>query len=122
MSIEKHLTNLELSKKLKAAGVPQKSEYYWVDDTKEPHIKGWSIVKDNWSDKEKISAYLSTEIGEWLPFGIKCLKKFSNHWECYTEDEQGYRKVSCQKKEVDTRAFMLIHLLDNNLIKAEDLK
>ena len=140
--IDKHVTNLELSKKLKAAGVPQKSEYYWycqvggiVCDTE---CRGEWILRTkkdypNIGFGEYISAYLSSELGEMLPAidFVGTQKNNDLEWEAiyiYTsededsEDENTVYLREADKTEANSRAKMLIHLLDNNLIKAEGEK
>lgn len=71
MTPEQQVTNLELSKKMKELGFPQKSMFYWDKDKK------YLINSYNWADvdredweiiKEKYcSAYTVAELGEMLP-------------------------------------------------------
>ena len=81
---EKYVTNLELSKQLRAAGCPQKSEFWWfhqmgmsVDengDSCEPQDYGWKLLNNKAGSETAISAYLSDELLEMLP---KQIDKFS---------------------------------------------
>lgn len=71
--IEKHFTSLELSKKLKELGVPQKSEFYWLRGA-DPKEGIWTIVHKQIMevggyDERNLptSAFLSSELGEMLP-------------------------------------------------------
>ncbi len=68
-------TSLELSKKLKAIGVPQKSEFYWVqnkynEEVSDYNVRYWMYDTDLeaiYSQINHVSAFLSCEIGELLP-------------------------------------------------------
>jgi len=131
--IDKHVTNLSLSKKLKAAGVKQESEFYWVKND----LDKWSIISfvelKNYYKDECYPAYLSSELGEMLPAidFVGTQKNNDLEWEAiyiYTsededsEDENTVYLREADKTEANSRAKMLIHLLDSNLIKAEGLK
>jgi len=61
---KKHVTSLELSKKLKAIGVPQDSEFYWHE---REDIEGGYELEYGENHSARISAYLSSELGELLP-------------------------------------------------------
>ena len=123
--MEKNVTSLEPSKKLKDLGVNQESRFYWVG-YENPYSQimneGDCIGKDrmylSYADDEHfgnqdyyISAFLSSELGELLrPYLGK------NLW---FSDEIGQvlQDVTYFKDECDNRAKMLIYLLEQKLIK-----
>ena len=144
--IEKHCVSLELSKKLKELGVPQKSEFYWLRGA-DPKEGIWTIVhkqimEDVIYDKRNLptSAYLASELGEMLPNYINIpykngKTKSPNHFlvlKKYPVDKHNWgiryyrtsRSINIEKRadtEADARAKMLIYLIENSLFKLEDL-
>ena len=70
MSIENLVTNRELSLRLKEAGVPQRSVFYWVENYSG---LGWTIIDKKELDNTQgvvYSAYLAGELELLLPIGI----------------------------------------------------
>lgn len=66
ISMENHVTNLELSKKLKELGVKQRSTFYWHKNIgNQFYIKRMLIHTVN--VKSDISAFTASELGEILP-------------------------------------------------------
>lgn len=83
--IESHVTSLQLSKRLKELGVPQRSEFYWHkvqrpdwvvasrEQLMEPVSSGpepedcWPILDQALSQSDACSAFLASELGEMLP-------------------------------------------------------
>lgn len=69
--MEKHVTSLELSKRLKALGVKQESLYYWTvfNAGKPSEFRGIVLRASDFyrSCDEHYSAFLASEIGELLP-------------------------------------------------------
>lgn len=63
-------TSLELSRKLKALGVPQESCFYWTGD-EENHVKFSISNYDTSETMDCYSAYLSDEIGRMLVWLIE---------------------------------------------------
>ncbi len=69
MKLEKQVTSLKLSKKLKELGVKQESWFLWeLDDTKEE----WVLTDQDkafYSEREdrSVSAFTASELGEMLP-------------------------------------------------------
>lgn len=68
----KYVTSLELSKQLKEAGIPQESEWYWMEyEDKEDDTTFWNLkyapnYKGN-DPKDYVSAFHVGELGEMLP-------------------------------------------------------
>ncbi len=125
--IGRHVTSLELSKRLDELGVRRESCFYWVINYKGANICHVDNLRNELSlasGHGQWRAYLASEMGEMLPA-----------W----GDEDSYRKLpwavvdSNGKKwysendtkgcvaEADARAKMLIYLIENGHVKAEDL-
>ncbi len=131
MKLEKQVTSLELSKKLKELGVKQESLFYWVS-----HFNGDELVFENdehnfyksvW--KERSSAYTVAELGEMLPRGLCTQKAPETYHMQFDSDawkdawnikglELGFRELWEETKadtEADARAKCLIYLIENDL-------
>lgn len=140
MKIEKQVTSLELSKKLKKLGVKQESYFEWKwggqlskGNKEYLQIKGESkgmmcAGNEAWSF---YSAFTVAELGSLLPMEIKDLNGKSggiyfettriafSSW--IVEYLKGKKLIYIQKgdTEADARAKMLIYLIENNLITKE---
>lgn len=121
MSIEKHVTSLELSKRLKELGVKQESEFYWAEIfiTQEIAVvssKSFSITKGPIA-----SAFLSSELGELLPEDCYLIKRKRRQQESYGWYCKSFRNdsyIQFSNTEADARANMLIYLIENKIIDA----
>ena len=110
--MNKHVTSLELSKKLKELGVKQESEFYHAGDKR--------IIANEVKKLFPVlfSAFLSSEIGEMLPeyqTTWKSSEKFGLGWHC-NDDNQEEEYHQTANTEANARALMLIYLIENNLI------
>jgi hypothetical protein len=137
-NLEKHLTNLKLSRRLEELGVPQESEFYWhrikdfnskryrniINDSKKEIKLSYATQRYIEGTEEKVySAFLSSEIGEML---FKAFEKYG--WDLIYKS---YGEVFDYKgtgiigglgiirlmREPNMGAKMLIYLLENGLIK-----
>ena len=136
MKLEEQVTSLELSKKLKKLGVKQLSEFYWrVPVVEDKPQKGWFVtgfIDPNFDygccgGKHKdTSAFTVSELGDILPKNIiSFFRRDNDEWVCNLHylsecaDENGdykhYGKQITDKTEADSRAKMLIYLLENKL-------
>ena|SRR5258708_4404260 len=125
MKIEEQVTNLELSKKLKELGVKQESLYYWG----KAGMLGWQInnanyARSRWSIFHIISAFTVAELGKLLPDTIEVNnthwtltieKSFTGSWDVRYGNE--VRVSGKADTEADTRAKMLIYLIEHGEIK-----
>lgn len=127
-NITTHVTSLELSRRLKELGVPQKSHFYWVS-----HFHADEVItvkekddyyKNVWDDR--CSAYLASELGEMLRcshrtdiFGQQ-MKYGKNEWRCWVNAKVTITDFVATT-EADARALMLIYLIENHLISVEEL-
>lgn len=115
-----HVTNLELSKKLKEIGVQQDSEFYWIDFSQGTKENGaWSLESstEGYNVGTYFSAFLSTELGEMLPEFCTVFKASSTHTDKFVCHLNTHGKKDFgAKTEQDARAKCLIWLIENNLI------
>jgi len=126
MKIEKQVTNLEISKRLKELGVKQDSIWYWFS-----YEVGEHKLKIYWDEDllnpiydDKYSAFTVAELGEIISKDYFS-KKFGKDWICESEiggggDEYGeaVKSIYFQTKadtEADCRGKMLIYLIENKV-------
>lgn len=133
--MEKHVTSLELSKKLKELGVPQKSYFYWCSHTS--YKKGTGLIKEysvipkssstvkysNEHNNIVYSAFLSSELGEMLPENTNTFKEpvGKKEWVC-TRNEPREMISRRADAEANARAKMLIYLIENKLLDVKNIK
>jgi len=146
LTVDRQVTSLEISKKLEELGVKQESLFYWVHD----HVNDiWEIVIDfncngmgrNYDWNGKISAFTVSELGEMLfKSKVNCRSRsiqdllpqyWSNHnkWEIHCThyyNEKGNQVVDLKidiiaNTEADARGKMLIYLIENGLLKKENV-
>ena len=173
LPLEKQVSSLEPSRRLKELGVKQKSLYYWVKGDKQRGVcpdcrkagglvpecaycggTGKDIENQNYylygrlevwqEDRVKdYSAFTVAELGEMLPHRVKSFpfEKWHNDallhellsfrgvkygYKMYYESDTGEefpkpKDAIWADTEADARALMLIYLIENNLIKVEDI-
>lgn len=136
MKLEDQVVDLDLSKKIAELGVPQNSLFYWIKDF--DFGQGWSLMGEGYfygmnydagcfkmcdyyrERYELYSAFTASELGELLPTAIDgksiFTDRFHDLWlvgyaDIYEDD------VPFMPNEVDARAMLLIHLLQNGLYK-----
>lgn len=130
--IEKHVTSLELSRRLKGLGCPQKSLFWWVQDGdlvtpvhNEEYIglnpAMWTATDQPcpFGDDIKFiaSAYLTSELGEWL-HSIKIdLWQYHNDGKFLLKTMTHDAPDMNEATECDCRAKMLIWLIENGIVK-----
>lgn len=136
MTLSQICAGLEYCKRLKELGVKQKSLFYWYDikhsgkyEIDNSGLKNgidWkhnSILNVSFPDTppDFISAFTADELGEMLQ---KCLT--DSVLEILGEKENWQIRIPWvfsvrDKSEVNSRAAMLIHLLEQKLISVEDV-
>lgn len=117
---EAHVTSLELSKRLKALGVKQESEFYWIAGC----IMAWPDTTIG-----ECSAFLASELGELLPLYLKRDANKGISFSVETDGLQIYKSydnkvwiVSYSYNSESDRSLanclakMLIYLIENKLI------
>jgi hypothetical protein len=142
MKIENQICDLEYAKMLEELGVMQNSYFYHIcgnginDEFEEQHIILDTLQKDGIS-KYKIlegmkiefySAFTVAELGEILPIELNDKYLLSHRcsrggwWLMYSNDSNDNECNSVwDLSEANARAKMLIYLIENDLVKVEDL-
>jgi len=115
MELQKQVTSLEISKRLKELGVKQESLFWWYSTN-----NGWMITAEpkKWMD-EKTSAFTVAELGTILPKGVasrQLKKRGFSCWDNLTGQFKVWVSAKNAETEADARGLMLIHLLENKLI------
>lgn len=133
LPLDKQVTSLILSKKLKELGVPQESLFAWCEWQEVHNENTWSIEIDDVDGHggaiARISAFTVAELGEMLPVAFWS-SRHKIKWECGKSMLQydNWRKhlipnvdIENAEKEADARAKMFIYLIENNFINPKDL-
>ena len=134
MKIESQGVSLELAREMKELGVPQDSIFAWFQyKNLKPYVNlknaqnycdNVASFDDGYAEcpKEICDASTVAELGEMLPIGYRSYyynKHLSGgNWLCNDGEILG---VADAKTEVDARAKMLIYLIKEGVIKAEEV-
>ncbi len=125
MPITNHVTNPELSRRLRELKVPQKSNYFWCQQEGQnpaviPKARAKRIL--SWH-KEIVSAYLASELGEFLKKADANSPYTSSTWSGWEVrvDKDGEKEYLWGATETECRAKQLIWLIENHLISVEEL-
>ena len=117
MKLEEQVCSLELAKKLKELGVKQESLFYWFNNWN-GYAEGHPSKKENWIllDRYKNTGYPAFTVAELDEILYKAIIGF-----VATADgiETIDRNCEIKGKPPDTRAKMLIYLIENGLIKPQ---
>jgi hypothetical protein len=106
MKLEEQVTSLELSKKLKELGVEQKGLFTWTDDPAK--LKPYIVYMQDKNYVYHYSAFTSAELGEILNWKAITLFGLPDNLQVFIDDNIN---------EANCRAKILIHLIENNLLK-----
>lgn len=126
MKLEDQVVSLVLSMQLKKLGVKQQSIFYW--DYFNPKAYGVRYAAFHCPSLEHYSAFTVAELGEMIP--TKYDEMFLTSYKCSREgwwveydDGKGEKSdfTSWSKNEADSRAKFLIYMIENNLLKKEEL-
>jgi len=132
LALEKQVCSRESAQRLKELGVKQETYFYWATcDNKNYFVYRKETYPINAHYPEPIlicSAFTVAELGEMLPNIIlgchfttfQCSR---NGWWIEYDDGKGNKLPFSfwDKIEADCRAKMLIYILENKLISAEDI-
>lgn len=120
--IDQHVVSLELSKRLKELGVPQKSVFVYASNGLREVI--YHRLPHYRKNEFTCSAFLASELGEMLPKGsYSLLTEYKGQWSWQCKSPKGsfVNGFQSDMNEADARATLLIHLLENSLIPLTDL-
>ena len=111
MTLQSQCVSLELSKRLDELGVKAENIFWWISPEPEYGRDQW-IIQTMQHKLEDIPAYTSSELGELLrPYLDKDI------W--LDEIYEDMRKANYMEDEANSRAKMLIYLLENGLLTLE---
>ena len=124
------VTNLELSRKLKELGVPQESEFIWVNlsDTDYPsylalrrrldYEEYFNLKEPDRTNSTKniFSTFTVAELGEMLPPTIHFYKNVRN-CKLWSANHPKFSYTETADTEADCRAKMLIYLIEKGIGK-----
>jgi len=120
--LEQQVVSLELAKRLKELGVKQESLFYWDSHAIDNVQNGYGLTENG-----EYSAFTVAELGELLPYSLdrkllKTAKGADGSWAIFYVEFGGSRVTrtiedQTAATEANARACMLIHLLENHLIK-----
>ena len=120
MPLEQQVCSLELAKELEELGVARKSYFFWSGDEESGFIvRGYDNLLI-YSNAISIPAYTVAELGEMLPtrwLPVKDGEEKYSPW-MYVTQKGRQRWVNT---EANARAAMLVYLLENGLLKVEDI-
>lgn len=128
LELSQQVCSLDLAKRLAELGAPQDSLFYWVDDGSLGSVFGIRS-RSKWESKglETYAAYTVAELGELLPAGwYSCLSDYygADRWvtQCWQDSKWAklnltYGDIKGADTEVDTRAILLIYLLEQGHVK-----
>jgi len=127
MKIEKQITSVEISKKLKELGMIQDSIFYWwklMEVDKDFTLVNPSLDRrtvqsyiDAYPTAEMYSAFTVSELGEILPINYYTMRNNWGEWTpCFDDKAVDLNKApayisNAGINEVDLRGKMIIHLI-----------
>ena len=114
MTLQNQVCSLELSKELKALGVPQQSYFYWTSLSFTGRGFEWSLGEKIGAFAgdvgEEVSAFTVAELGEMLPEKYRTHKS-GKDW--YYGIHQKKFNSPAFSSEADARATALVYVLSN---------
>lgn len=115
LPLEKQVTSLELSKRLKELGASQESYFKWVDgELWDRTMQSDYETPGTAPRSEWIAAFTASELGEMFPEHISSERKEWG-WQVFYKGSM-ISGVSAPS-EVEARGLMLEYLITNNLIE-----
>jgi len=127
--LSSHVTSLDLSRKLRDAGVPQVSEFSWVKSPREEKYTLMAVSNDGRTNLlangyDVVSAFLSSELGEMLKESIYPLPVMEHKTKKWFVPVNGWDLFNGKyfDTECEARALMLLHLISSGIINPKALK
>lgn len=114
MKIESQVCSLEQANRLYELGIKGPSEFYYRDNRKPETLR--HVTQGFYG----VSAFTVAELGVMLPPNFCTKINTAGHCICFDQwmDKNANKKFG--DTEAQARAAMLIHLLESNLVTAED--
>ena len=137
MRLEQQVVSLKLAKKLKELGVRQESIWFHqgVSNNARPEPENWyyswRIVTSRHNNSYEnartryYAAFTTSELGEMLPWDIVIARNIDKQWHITFQangmTEKEVHAITSQDNEADGRAKLLIYLIENGHVNAQDL-
>ncbi|HEY0140384.1 MAG TPA: hypothetical protein VGF48_05775 [Thermoanaerobaculia bacterium] len=139
LPLEKQVCSPDRAKRLKELGVKQESLFVWSAwsdhapaEHTDCHELHWEVTpKHEGSLGERYSAFTVAELGEMLPKSFRDEQRIkwfvAFHWSpvgarvSYENADEIELHALVEATEADARAKMLIYLIENNLLKVEQI-
>lgn len=120
MKIEDQVVSLELSKKLKELKLPQESLWWWFRNIHKvvKEQDEWVLSLSGSKNIEHYSAFSCAELGEMLPKDYMEYYK-GNKWIATLGVSSKVNGDTQADTEADSRAKMLIYLIENKLMEVK---
>lgn len=120
MNLESQVVSLELAKRLKEFGVKQESLFCWSETETVPQGRDFRLYykgENAGSNLLDYSAFTVSELGELLPYSSPSSRDDTGWYMNVINPLEKWKKMYPCNTEANARAKMLIHLLENGLIK-----
>lgn len=111
MKLEDQVVSLELAKRLNEVGVTQSSLFFWTIGGVVSRLEALPILESNYS------AFTVAELGNMIPRDRVITTV--NYGSSSSLGFDG--KIHLSNNEADARAICLIYILENGLVKVEDI-
>ena len=115
MKLEDQVVGLELAKKLKELGVKQES-LFWYN----PDDSITSCASNECPFDGSYSTFTVAELGEMLPEEYTTIKKAGYKFNYEAGDNYQLIRICREETEADARAKLLIHLIEEGIIKTDE--
>ena len=116
-----HVVSLELARKLKALGLRQDSQFYWIKES-DPYIWFNSGLYPTSAIDWGYSAYLASELMEAIPAGVCQTDKvplWDDEARTYSVYYAGDSFHAKSHNLCDAYALCLMHIIENNYVDDE---
>lgn len=120
MKLEDQVCSLENAKRLEELGIRKVGLFQWINFGKGeiPTIVAWN---HRMFGSDYVHAPTVAELGEMLPWYVNTHHPAEAVWKSFCEPDKAGGYWVTGKTEADARAKMLIWLLENGHVNAEDL-
>lgn len=122
MKLDSQCCNVEHAAYLKASGITQKSNFYFVAD--DPLGKGRLVSGGQLLHKYHWAAFTVAELGRMLPTGYYTMRlevAGQDRWFAFDNKGRACLQNDTFTTEAEARVMVLINLLKTNQVKADDV-
>jgi hypothetical protein len=117
MRLKDQCVSYDLAKRLKELGIKQESYFIWAKNNLIPRLSIMQLDKHELFEPHICAAFTIAELGEMLPLWWDSGKREGKDYMCRVyEKTTDKTHHAFAETEADSRAKLLIHLLENGLI------